>query len=110
MTDAIAGEVMVYQAITIFDITDHGMRIAAPFALHNDSLHEFRLRLGTRAVIVKGRVDRCEIGELRDGVVLYSCDVAFVDPAAHVRDTIRDFVAVHQAPPPRLIDGEVADG
>ena len=99
---------MVYEAITILDISENGMRMEAPFALHNDSLREFRLMLGPRSVIVKGRVERCEIGELRDGIVLYRCSVEFVDPAPHVANTIREFVALHNAP--RVIDGEITGG
>lgn len=105
MTERIVGEVMVYQAITILEITVDGMRIEAPFALQNDSLHEFRLVLPPRSVVVKGRVARCEVGELREGVVLYQCAVEFVGPAPHVRDTIRDFVSLADAPP--IIDGEI---
>jgi hypothetical protein len=107
MTDRIAGEVMVYEAITIRDISESGMRMEAPFALQNNSLHEFRLVLSPRSIIVKGRVDRCEIGELSDGTVLYRCRVEFVDPAPHVANTIREFVAVHNAP--RVIDGEITN-
>lgn len=103
----IEGAVTVYQPITVIDITEHGFRLEAPFALQNDSLRDFRLALGVRSVIVKGRVARCEIGELRDGVV-YTCTVEFVDPAAHALTAIRDFVAAHNAPPPKVVDGEIA--
>ena len=106
MTDRIGGEVMVYQPITILEISADGMRMEAPFPLQNDSLHEFRLVLTPRSVVVKGRVARCEVGELRDRAVLYACVVEFVDPAPHVCNTIRDFVAVHNNP--RVIDGEIA--
>ena len=105
MSDRIAGEVMVYQPIAILEISAEGIRMEAPFPLRNDSLHEFRLALTPRSVVVKGRVARCEVGELRDGVVVYACVVEFVDPAPHVGDTIRDFAAVHNAP--RVIDGEI---
>ena len=97
---------MVYQPITILGITDDGMRMEAAFALQNDSLHEFRLVLSPRSVVVKGRIARCEVAELRDGVVRYWCGVEFVDPAPHVLDTIREFVAVHNASP-SVVDGEI---
>ena len=109
MTEKIAGEVMVYEPIAILDIGEGSMRMEAPFALQNDSLHEFRLVLSPRSVIVKGRVARCEIGELRSGTVVYCCNVEFVDPAPHVAHTIREFVALHNAPASRVIDGEIAD-
>jgi hypothetical protein len=109
MSDRITGEVMVYQAVTILEIDASGMRIEAPFALQNDSLREFRLVLGPQSVVVKGRVERCEIGELREGTVLYRCRVEFVDPPAHVAATLAKFTAAHNAPPPRVVDGEITD-
>jgi hypothetical protein len=89
----LAGEVTVHQPIRIVGIAEGGMQVEAPFPLQNDSVHEFRLALGNRAVVLKGRVTRCQIGELRDGVVLYRCGVEFVDPAPHALDAIRDFIA-----------------
>ena len=86
------GAVTVYQPITVLDITEDGFRLEAPFPLQNDSLHDFRLALGSRSVIVKGRVATCEVGEIRDGVV-YVCLVEFIDPTAHALSAIRDFVA-----------------
>ena len=109
MTDAITGEVMVYQAITILQLTEKGMRIEAHCALHNDSLHDFRLVLGARSVVVKGRIERCEVAELGQGV-WYRCSVDFIDPAPHVRRTIEEFIGADNPPPRRVIDGEIADG
>ena len=109
MSERIGGEVMVYQPITILDIAATGMRMEAPFALQNDSLHEFRLALNTRSVIVKGRVDRCEIGDFRNGTVVYRCHVEFIDPPVHVAATIREFIAAQNPPPPRVVDGELTD-
>ena len=105
----IAGEVTVLQPIIILDITRTGMQIEATFALHNDSLHDFRLALRERLVVVKGRVVRCEIGELKDQAVLYRCAVEFVEPSAHATRAISDLVADYDAPPPspRIIDGEI---
>jgi hypothetical protein len=100
----IAGEVTVYQPITILDIDEKGVQIEAPFALHNDSLHDFRLALGDRSVVVKGRVARCEIGEITAGVV-YRCTVEFVEPSPHVLRAIRGFILVHNSRPP-IIEGE----
>ena len=99
---------MVYQAITILEITPRGMSIEAACALHNDSLHEFRLVLATRSVVVKGRIERCQVAELGEGNVRYRCSVDFIDPPPHVRDTIDAFVAASQGPP-RVVDGEIQD-
>jgi len=104
----IAGEVTVSHSISIDRITEHGMQFAAPFVLHNDSLHDFRLALDHRSIVVKARVLRCQVGELTDGVVLYRCDVEFVEPAPHAVRTIAEFLTVRNAPPPRVIDGEIS--
>ena len=106
--DPIVGEVTVFQPMTILDMSERGAQIEAAFALQNDSLHDFRLTLKDRSVVVKGRVVYCQIGELREGAVRYRCGVEFVEPSAHVLTAIRDFVAVHQAPPPTIIDAELA--
>lgn len=92
MTERISGEVTLQQPVTILGLTEAGADIEAPFALHNDSLHDFRLSLGARSVVVKGRVVRCEVGDLRGGVV-YRCRVEFVDASPHVMTAIREFVA-----------------
>ena len=101
------GAVTVFQPMTILNISTKGMLIEVNAPLHNDSLHDFRLTLDERSVVVKGRVVYCEIGELRHGGVLYRCGVEFVEPPQHVQSAIADFVAVHKAPPPRVVDAEV---
>jgi hypothetical protein len=90
------GAVTVYQPIAVLDITEDGFRLEAPFPLQNDSLHDVRLALADRSVIVKGRVATCEVGEIREGLV-YVCLVEFVDPAPHALVAIRDFVAALRA-------------
>ena len=102
----IAGEVTVFQPMTILDMSECGAQIEAPYKLQNDSLHEFRLSLGDRLVVVKGRVVYCQIGDIREGTVLYRSGVEFVEPTVHALAAIRDFVAVHKAPPPAIIDAE----
>src|SRR5262249_53612717 len=64
------GEVKVYQPMTILDIGKGGLQIETPFALQLDSLHDFKISLGERSIVVKGRIAHCHIGELTEGVVL----------------------------------------
>ena len=52
--------------MTILDISIGGAQIETAFALQLDSLHDFRLSLGDRSVVVKGRIAHCHIGELTD--------------------------------------------
>ena len=49
-------EVMVYQPMSIRELSDSGAQVETSFPLLIDSLHEVRLDLGDASVIVKGRV------------------------------------------------------
>src|SRR5258708_15123487 len=86
------GEVKVYQPMTILDISKGGARVETPFALQLDSLHDFRLSLGERSIIVKGRIAHCHIGELREGIVLYRTGVEFIEVSDHVQNALEHFV------------------
>jgi len=108
---SLSGEVQLYQPMTILDISRGGARIETPFALQLDSLHDFRISLGDRSVVVKGRIAHCQIGELTEGVVLYRTGVEFIEISEHVAAAVQDFVAAlkasHRAP--EIMDGEIAD-
>ena len=88
----VTGEVMVFQPMTILDISIGGAQIETAFALQLDSLHDFRLSLGDRSIIVKGRIAHCHIGELTDVTALYRTGVEFVELSDHARSAIADFV------------------
>ena len=105
----VMGEVTVFQPMSIIDLSEAGAQIEASVALRNDSLHDFRLSLNERSVVVKGRIAYCKIGELRHGVVIYRCGVEFVEVSPHAQDALRAFVAVHCASRPPIVDGEVID-
>ena len=89
----VRGEVMVFQPMTILDISVGGAQIETAFALQLDSLHDFRLTLGDRSIVVKGRVAHCHIGELTDVSALYRTGVEFVSLSDHTKDAIAEFVA-----------------
>ena len=104
------GEVKVFQPMTILDVSAGGAQIETPFALQLDSLHEFRISLGERSIVVKGRIAHCHIGELKGGVVLYRTGVEFVEVSDHVHAAIEHFVAALKFTqrPPTIIDGQIA--
>lgn len=104
----LTGEVTVFQAMTIRDLSERGCQIETACQLQNDSLHEFRLSLGGTTVVVKGRVVYCQIGGLDEGTVVYRSAVEFTEPSPHAVGAIREFVAVLQAPPPAIIDAELS--
>ena len=103
----VMGEVTVFQPMSILDLSERGAQIEAPVPLRNDSLHDFRLSLDERSIVVKGRIAYCQIGELRNGAIIYRCGVEFVDASPHALEALRDFVAVHLASRPPIIDGEI---
>jgi len=105
------GEVKVFQPMTILDISHGGAQIETPFPLQLDSLHDFRLSLGERSVVVKGRIAHCHIGELQEGVVLYRTGVEFIEPSEHVQTAVSDFVDALRAGRnrPGIVDAELAE-
>ena len=58
------GEVMVFQPMAIKEISRGGAQVETGFPLQLDSLHDFRLTLGDRSVVVKGRVVHCSISDV----------------------------------------------
>ena len=105
------GEVKVFQPMTILDVSRGGAQIETPFALQLDSLHDFRISLGERSVVVKGRIVHCYVGELRNDVTVYRSGIELVEPSEPVRRAIEDFVDTLSAARriPTIIDAEVAD-
>jgi hypothetical protein len=86
------GEVMIFQPVAIKEISIGGADIESGFALQPNSLHDFRLSLGERSVVVKGRVVRCAISDVDQELVLYRSGVEFVELSDRVRNTITEFV------------------
>ena len=106
----LSGEVKVFQPMTIVDVSAGGALIETPFALQLDSLHDFRISLGERSIVVKGRIAHCHIGELKDGVVIYRTGVEFIELSDHVQSALEHFVAAlkltHR---PIIVDGQLAE-
>jgi len=105
------GAVMVFQPMTILDISHGGAQVETPFPLQLDSLHEFRLSLVDRSVVVKGRIAHCYVGELRNDVTVYRTGVEFVEPSEPVRLAIAHFVDALRASrrASTILDAEIAD-
>ena len=109
----VTGEVSVYVPITIMDLSERGAQVASRSAMHLGSLHDFRLSLRDRSVIVKGRIVHCQIGGLGEEAILYRTGVEFIDPSEHALTAIRAFVSSQKvgvpAGPPPVVDAEIAD-
>ncbi len=88
----LVGEVMIFQPMAIKEISRGGAQIETGFPLQLDSLHDFRLTLGDRSVVVKGRVVHCSITDVEQALVLYRSGIEFTEPSDHVYDVITDFI------------------
>ncbi len=93
IADELSGEVMVLQPITVQEISRSGALIESVFPLQLNSLHQFRLALGRRAVVVTGRVAHCRISDVDPDNVAYRSGIDFVEISEPVRAAIEVFIA-----------------
>lgn len=83
---------MVFEAMAIKEISRAGMQVETAVPLQLDSLHDFRLTLGDRSVVVKGRIVHCSIADVDQEVVVYRSGVEFVEPPDRVQDVVSGFI------------------
>jgi hypothetical protein len=86
------GEVMVFQPMAVRELSLGGAQVETAFPLHVDSLHEFRLTLGERSLVVKGRIVHCSITDVDQEIVLYRSGVEFVEPSERFTSVIDGFI------------------
>lgn len=87
------GEVMIFQPVTIKEISIGGAQVESAFPLQLDSLHDFRLTLDDRSVVVKGRVTHCRITDVDQDLVVYRSGIEFIEPNERVASAIAHFVS-----------------
>jgi hypothetical protein len=86
------GEVTVFQDVAIKEISCGGVQVETAFPLQLDSLHSFRLTLGERSVVIKGRVVHCRISDVEQELVTYCSGIEFVEPPERVSSAISEFI------------------
>jgi hypothetical protein len=91
------GEVMVFQPIAIKEISIGGAQFETIFPLQLNSLHDFRLTLGERSLVLKGRVAHCRISDVDQELVTYRSGVEFIEPSDRVSAVIQDFIEAVKA-------------
>ena len=91
------GEVMVFQPMAITEISRGGAQIETGFPLQLDSLHEFRLTLGDRSLVIKGRVVHCSITDVDQEMIRYRAGIQFIEPSERVSAVIADFLDAVEA-------------
>ena len=92
MINRLEGEVMVFQPMVIKEVSLRGALVETKYPLHLNSLHDVRLELGERSVIVKGRVVHSQISDVDDDVLVYWTGLEFVEPSDHVSRAIAEFL------------------
>jgi hypothetical protein len=91
------GEVMVFQPLSIKEISHGGCLVETAFPLHLNSLHDIRLTLGGQSVVLKGRVAHCRISDVEQEIVHYRSGVEFIEPADRVVEAISAFIEAIKA-------------
>jgi hypothetical protein len=91
------GEIMVFQPMLIRDISTSGVTVETRFPLHLDSLHDLRLTLANKALVVKARVADSKISDVDEDIVTYRSGLEFVGASGRVIDAIREFLATIKA-------------
>jgi len=86
------GEVMIFQPMAIKQISRGGAQVETSFPLQLDSLHDFRLTLSDRSIVIKGRVAHCSISDVDQEVVLYRSGLEFIEPPDRVSTVIAQFI------------------
>jgi len=89
---SLIGEIVVYQPMTIRDIGLGGASVETSFALHLDSLHDLRLTLGNRSIILKGRVVHSQVSDMDQEAVIYRSGLEFVEASDRVRVAITEYM------------------
>jgi hypothetical protein len=86
------GEIMVFEPMAIKEISRGGAQVETRFPLQINSLHDLRLSLGDRSVVVKGRVVHCHISDVDQDIVMYRSGMEFIEPSERVEEVILDFL------------------
>ena len=92
MLGDLSGEIMVFEPMSVRELSRGGATVETRFALQLNSLHDLRLTLGERSVVVKGRVVHCRICEMDQDLVTYRSGMEFVEPSPRVMSAIADYL------------------
>ena len=86
------GEVMIFQPLSIREISRGGCLVETAFQLHLNSLHDIRLTLGDKSVVLKGRVAHCRISDVEQEIVHYRSGLEFIEPEERISSVIKEFI------------------
>ena len=86
------GEMMVFQPMQVKDISRSGATVETRYPLHLNSLHDIRLMVGTKSVILKGRVVHSRISDVDQDIVTYRTGLEFLEMSDRVVAAIDEFL------------------
>ena len=86
------GEMMVFQPMLVKETSRGGAAVETRFPLHLNSLHDVRLSLGNKSVILKGRVVHSRISDVDQDIVTYRSGVEFVEPSDRVIAALGEYL------------------
>jgi hypothetical protein len=91
------GEVMIFQPLSIREISPGGCLVETVFPLHLNSLHDIRLTLGDQSIVLKGRVAHCRISDVEQEIVHYRSGLEFIELSDRISGVIREFIEAVKA-------------
>lgn len=91
------GEMMVFQPMLVRDISRGGVTVETRFPLQIDSLHDLRLLLSDKSVVLKGRVVHSHISDVDQDTVVYRTGLEFIEPSGPVVAAIVEFLETVKA-------------
>ena len=91
------GEIMVFEPLQIKEISRGGALVETRFPLAIDSIHELRLTLGARSIVLKGRIAHSRISDVDQEIVTYRSGIEFVEVSEAVRAVIAEFLQTLKA-------------
>ena len=91
------GEVMVFQPMLVSDVSASGVTIETRFPLQIDSLHDVRLTLGAKSLVIKGRVAHSKLSDLDQDAVTYRTGLEFVEASDAAVRAIVEFLETVKA-------------
>jgi hypothetical protein len=86
------GEIMIFQPMLVKEISRTGAIIETHFPLPLNSLHDVRLTLHPKSVVVKARVVHSHISEVDQDIVSYRTGIEFTEPSGHVVSALDEFL------------------
>ena len=88
----LGGEITVIEPLSVKELGTGGATIETRFPLVIDSLHELRLTLAQRTIVVKGRVVHSHISDIDPDAVAYHSGIEFVEAPEHVQNAISAYL------------------